>query len=615
MALLEVLRPPVGYRTSAALGTTYSAELVATLTTLLAMDGVDCETRKVNRVLALRAVQRLKERVRIAFHQARVRAPEPPSDDDKRERQRILLTLDQVLRPARGFGESASFHPKVWVVRQEAERDPDDARYVLVVGSRNLTESVSWEFGVALTGVPRGRKGIRLPRVGEFVEHVCRSMDEAWLAEELGDLSKVRWDLPSGVRDLEFDFFPGRERLDSSQLEVFDRVQGRKLLVVSPFLDAGAVQQGARRWPRSDVRLVTTSADLYHLSDSAITRRALRSYDIRVAGIAPPDAAADETPPGVTPIEENEELLLGNRGLHAKIVACVSGARTQLVAGSPNFTARAWDGRNCEAFVYLDAHPQVGRELLAWSDQIAGEWELPDSEEVEEAREVEEADARRRELEALQRIVRDRSYVLRRRRDGSAQLSADPPLPWSEVPGCKLYVSRLQGQGRRQSWKRGSRALVLPTCPAWEETLFLRFHLSKRNEELTWLASVEGSAALAADRDDAIVSRVLAVGGLADYLRYLRSLLDGSELGDDDDDDDDPGKSTRTPSARAGLGFELRLEELLKRIGRSPELIHELGEAIDRGRGLLESLPAEERGVLRELFATWETVRLGWGSP
>ena len=160
LGLLEKLRPPSGYRTDAALGATYSADLLTCMAVLTTMDGGDGEQVRYGRIEAYRALDRLRDKVRICHQAGRL------SRRDGAKYPSLAL-LDRVLVPIRLPG-SGSFHPKVWLVRQLDEVGHE--RFVLVVSSRNITTSTDWDLGIAVEGAVGG-KGVMLPRVRAFVEH------------------------------------------------------------------------------------------------------------------------------------------------------------------------------------------------------------------------------------------------------------------------------------------------------------------------------------------------------------------------------------------------------------------------------------------------------------
>ena len=152
LGLLEKLRPPQGFRTEVAMGTTYSADLLACMAVVTTMDGGEGEHVRYGRVEAYRALDRLRNRVRIYHNSGYL------SRRDGRKYPSLAL-FDWIVVPVSVPG-TGSFHPKVWLVRQTAV---DGAiRFVLVVSSRNVTTSTDWDFGVAIEGTTNGR-GVPLP--------------------------------------------------------------------------------------------------------------------------------------------------------------------------------------------------------------------------------------------------------------------------------------------------------------------------------------------------------------------------------------------------------------------------------------------------------------------
>src|SRR5262249_33840164 len=145
LSLLEQFRPAEGYRTTAALATTYSADLMACLALLVAMDGAGSERLVYNKINALRALERLRQKVRFIAQANRVVS--------NGKDHRIMALFDRMVRTVPFDGRERSFHPKVILARQRGGGPAD--RYVLSVGSRNLTSSSAWDFGVGLVGEAR----------------------------------------------------------------------------------------------------------------------------------------------------------------------------------------------------------------------------------------------------------------------------------------------------------------------------------------------------------------------------------------------------------------------------------------------------------------------------
>lgn len=273
LAVLEALRPPPGYRTTAALGTTYSVHLVAAAVALGALDGYERSDSAIGLLAATRAIHRLSDRVRIAFQPGRAVAPSKPTS--------LLAALDEVLRPVAAFSESHGlYHPKLWVVRQET---PDrKSRHVLVLGSKNLTTDPSWEMGIVLTSTRSRAAGSRkLEGLNEFVRHTANQIDSEFLIDALGELDELYWAMPDGVVDLQFGHHRGRpyQRSDEPKANgtLLDRLSTdtEQVIVLSPFVTSQKLQELASRFPQASVTLVAGRADLDQIANSASGRPSL----------------------------------------------------------------------------------------------------------------------------------------------------------------------------------------------------------------------------------------------------------------------------------------------------------------------------------------------------
>src|SRR5262249_52398750 len=202
---------------------------------LTTMDGGDGEQVRYGRVEAYRALDHLRDKVRI-YHQAgcvsRRDGVKYPS----------LALLDRILVPIR-LPTRGSFHPKVWLVRQLDETSSE--RFVLVVSSRNITTSTDWDLGIAVEGTLTGG-GVALPRVRAFAEHALMLAGESERLGTFGNLDDVRWALPRDIRELVFDFQAGGD--ESRQLHhewsTFAAKPSR-LLLLSPFIDERMVEEAA----------------------------------------------------------------------------------------------------------------------------------------------------------------------------------------------------------------------------------------------------------------------------------------------------------------------------------------------------------------------------------
>jgi hypothetical protein len=110
----DLLRPADGWRTEHAVLTTYSADLVVIVTTLLALTGCDLDHRRTgSRVELVKSIEALRGRVCVIAQHGRVTIPNTPRP--------ILKLIDKFLRTVETDESQSSWHPKL--VAHHAERD------------------------------------------------------------------------------------------------------------------------------------------------------------------------------------------------------------------------------------------------------------------------------------------------------------------------------------------------------------------------------------------------------------------------------------------------------------------------------------------------------------
>src|SRR5262249_18587470 len=228
----ELLKPPEGWRTDHAILSTYSADLVVIVTSLLALSGCDLESRKGSRVEFVKAVEALRGRVRILAQESRVAIPNAP----------ILKLLDKFLLTVVTDERESSFHPKAALLCFHNIDDPEDRQWRIWFGSRNLTRANNWEAGLVLISRSDG-KGQHiegLAAVGEELAGRAR-LAELTPSSVKADLSKLTWECPHGCEIKRVSLLgPGLEQGFPSPPANTERI-----FVVSPFLDAKTVRLAA----------------------------------------------------------------------------------------------------------------------------------------------------------------------------------------------------------------------------------------------------------------------------------------------------------------------------------------------------------------------------------
>jgi len=590
ISVLELAQPPEGYRTTGGLVTTYSADLIACLAVLVALDGNGSDQLKYNKIEALRALERLRNRVRIVVQQNRV---EWHNQGDAR----ILGLFDSVLRSVPFDGRKKSFHPKVLLARQESKDNPD--RYIFYVGSRNLTSSTAWDLGIGLVGYARGTQTPgtrRLANIPTFVAKICTLIGEPDFDRKLGRLGDISWELPQDVDRLEFFFHAGTPRgIHQTELSA---LPGRgKVLLVSPFLTPSMVEHAAKHFAKAEsVRLVSVTRFLDKIAASKARkyfRGAGGSIGVYSMALGTDDAPVQARANG---LEESEP----ERGLHAKVFCVTDGNRARAIVGSANLTHHAWLGANWEAFVTLHGSEELVAELWDWSGTRAHPYKIPSIPEIKQEKR-DAIDDLRNELAEIEIRLVDVA-------DCSSRLMSEQLPAILKRSGCVLNVARFTKPTLWVRWNYEESEVLLPPCDVGERTAFVCVRARKGDIEATWVQTVRVDPPLNEERDRQAFVRIL---GVEDFLSYLQSLINNVEFDGIERDNDDEAEKGNSPRAKNQNLFHL--EELLRKLNRDPRSMDELDQTIVRYRDLFERapMPSDERNRLLHFISLWAAISTG----
>jgi len=339
--LLESLRPPAGYDVDAAIGTTFSLDLMTLLTVPLAFalsDWEDDDGRPSADPLAiLEAIRRYADRTHIFCQAGGIYLPK----GNKLFLSHLEDVVHEVVAPKKG----GVFHPKVWVLRFTAPQSEAPVVYRVLVLSRNLTFDRSWDTLLLLEGELRDRtRAIRQSDpLGDFVAALPGMMlqrpgrNACAVVEQVADeLRRVRFDLPDGFEDMCFHPLgtPGTDDWWFS-----GRIQ--RMLTISPFLDPGVLSDlGSKQ--NGDI-LVSRLDQLRQLPAEAL--KSFKEVYFLTPEADPDEEVADEEP-------DDAVMDASLSGLHAKLYVADDGWKGRIWTGSANATAAAML-RNVEFLVEL----------------------------------------------------------------------------------------------------------------------------------------------------------------------------------------------------------------------------------------------------------------------
>lgn len=581
LGLLASLQPPPGFRTEAALGATYSADLLTCMAVLTTLDGADGENVQYGRIQAYRALDRLRDRVRILHHAGCV-------SRRNGEKYPSLAMLDRVLVPIRL--PHGSFHPKVWLVRQ---RNGDgEERFVLIVSSRNITTSTDWDLGITLSGSVGG-DGVELPRLTAFAHHVLGLAGDPERVNTLGALDAVRWTLPRHVKDVSFDFQEGGDaRRHLHRLWSALPPKPKRVLLLSPFIDAPMVREAASRWGRLALRRLVAGSEGLRTVAVGHEREALLQLDPRqlIASTGLPEPSDEELSDNRD--DEVERL----RALHAKVIAIDDGRRGTVVLGSNNLTQNGWCGASTEAFVSLSGDVGLCEPLWEWASSQAEVFDPPDAGAVPPEQPI---------LDRVKDALQSARFRLEDSPGVSSRLVLLEPAALALPESVRLEVSRYTTPKDVVPFPGEKTSVELPGCPVALRTQFVVCTLRHAEDETSWIVSAELKPGLGEERDRALVARLLSV---RDFLAYLQALgTDEAVVGPDDGGGDEKRESSHGVRP---LEEWVHLEGLLQRVVEHPETFREMDRTVQRYGALMKrpDLADDERVLLERFMTAWGAI-------
>ncbi len=315
--LLDALRPPPGHSLDRAVATTYTLDLETALMVPLAFAGFRFDEEQ-DPVEVMEALREMGGRVDIFCQAGAIAAGRWPSD--------LMALLENVIREVGRPRPGHIFHPKVWVLRfLDRSEEPS---YRLLVLSRNLTADRSWDTILWLDGRPAG---LPVPGNAPLTQFVAAlpgltrtrlPLDRrAALVALAGELERVHWDLPPGVREVRFHPIGLR---GSSPFSADEPFSGYRALVVSPFVRGGAIRRLLRPGAGRPAVLVSRGEELDALPDGAL--EGLDVYELDPAASLSEDDAGEGTRPAFL------------THLHAKLFVVERARLAHLFVGSANAT-------------------------------------------------------------------------------------------------------------------------------------------------------------------------------------------------------------------------------------------------------------------------------------
>lgn len=599
LPFLDHLRPEPGWRTDAAVVSTYSAQMPVVAAVLLALAGEVDEAGSGSRVGLVRALTGLRGKVHVVLQSGRLTPGRQDTAISGLFDQFLLqVPWDETAGPA-----GKSWHAKFVLARQvPIEPGQAEERWIFVLGSRNLTLDTSWDIGFSLEGGDGfgARRGCSAQRI-EGIASVVRGLVglfpalHQWLSFD-GRLRNVAWWVPDGLRVSEVRLMLPDE---SGRALPLPPSGLSRLVAVAPFLDKGAVQD-LLRWP-----FVAGGGSRQLLSTRSELTKKLGGVTLvgkpQLSALAEPSFDAPAPADGA----DDDELERERIGLHAKLIHAEHAAGSTLWLGSPNLTRRAWT-RNAEAVVRVDSTNANGSELL-----VSGLAAL-----LERATLVQpdELQALTNELTVADRLAAARNHVAaqlaearqRRRADGVVVMQCvETPPP--KDPEITLQCGQIKGT--LTAWPPGARTLEFSPVSAAVESECINCRLELQGVSISWVQLVRFEPSLdLEERDARVLGEYL---GSRQMLTWIHTVLSGFSDGDEGGAWDAPGEPGRGRGrATAGSGLPT-LEQALRMWLRDRSRLDEVDRILKLRHHSAAQADQSAQQELDRFASTWDTIRTG----
>ena len=352
--LFDSLRPPTGYDLDAAIGTTYSLDLLTLLAAPLAFtlfDWEDSEGHPTADPLALlEALRRYATKILVFCQAGEIKIPP--------RNQLLLPHLEHSVVEVHPPNDRGVFHAKIWLLRFVSADLP--VRYRFLCLTRNLTFDRCWDTLLALDGELQDRRNAFAANhpLADFIlalpDLAVRPLAQeaharvTLLAEEV---RKVRFELPEGFEQVGFHPLgvPGSRWPFSGRLD--------RVFIVSPFLSPGCLKRLTNQ--TTGHLLVSRPESLEELAPEslgAFTRVCILNDATDFQATDGSDTALD-TPSAMAPPS----------GLHAKLYVADAGWNARVWTGSANATDAAFR-QNVEFLVELQ-----GKKSVCGIDALLGD--------------------------------------------------------------------------------------------------------------------------------------------------------------------------------------------------------------------------------------------------
>ena len=340
LTLIDAMRPPAAFRLESAMAVTFTLDLRALLFAPAAMSlskaaEIASDGHPYEPIELLHALRSHADKITVFNQAGEISLPSS---------RHVFAFLERAVVPVEApFG--GIVHPKVWVLRYEAEGKPAHSehsrqRLRVLIASRNLTFDASWDTVVRLDEASNSA-AVKLEPVGELFEGLLDTavsqvpaVHRDRVLSLTAALGTTPFALPAGIDDLRAHVL-GLSHKPSPLPGTAERS-----LIISPFVS----DDFFTRVHPAPVDELVSRMEALDLLGSEVLDKVEKVYTFDNGDTSDADAQQEDSSKN----DPGRPLV----GLHAKIFAFEDGNQARLFLGSANATGAAFTN-NVELLVEL----------------------------------------------------------------------------------------------------------------------------------------------------------------------------------------------------------------------------------------------------------------------
>lgn len=549
----EMLIPPVGYKTTFAVGTTYSLDLETLISVSIALglnEDIDSKLSE-SPIYMLEALRKVTDKMLVFCEAGQIKAPVTQN------KLFPFLENSVVMINAK---KDRSFHPKVWIIKYE--NDNRESLFRVLVLSRNLTFDRSWDVAACVDGIKVNKTVKQNQPLSDFMNYLYSKMESKnermatkkkahkKLSEEI---MAVQFALKDKMFD-DFDFIPLgiSEDYNEDYTELFNTYHD--LFIISPFISDKTMEEFRdRKLTNSDRTLITRKSELYKLSKDFLSD--FDTYTLK-----------DDIIDGEDRFSEEDDIK--KQDIHAKLYLKTKNSDSELFLGSANASKNAFDG-NIEFMLKLYSKKRNLNVSALKSDLFGDDEKLNPFEKVTAA--VYEAKDTDDIKDDLQKAIKEFCR---------AKLSATVTEGYTLTimieklkTDIDFYISPILITKK----EKVSNAIVFKNLSILQLSEFYVVTAAKNGEELSRVIKIRTDG-IPDDRDSSIFNSI--IGNKEGFIQYISFLLGDNYLLSFIEDSMKKGNEYKFLSSN-GMDTPVLYEKMLKVAATSPEKLREIKKVME----------------------------------